>query len=171
MLRIEHVHVVELLRTFRTILEHGAHRGIAVDIGILSLDVGIRRILERDVLQNAHEPSLRLAGTAALRTVEDVCLRRSGIALANQHALHSILYAFHRGHVDAFVAGHFTRDKPCKALGLFPALCASRIHKGTHNCVRDFVIIIWYGSSVSLDNEFRLHRFSSLHCRKSLGGL
>ena len=43
MLRIEDEHLIELLGALGAVLEHGAHGGIAVDVGVLSLDVVLER--------------------------------------------------------------------------------------------------------------------------------
>ena len=37
----KYIVVYKLLSTFRTILEHGAHRCVAVDVGVLPLDVRV----------------------------------------------------------------------------------------------------------------------------------
>ena len=41
MLRVEDKHIVELLGALGAELEHGAHGGVAVDVGVLPLDIGV----------------------------------------------------------------------------------------------------------------------------------
>ena len=48
---IQNAHLVELLRGFGAILQHGAHGGVGVDVGVFALHVGVRCLGERDVLQ------------------------------------------------------------------------------------------------------------------------
>ena len=71
---VEHIHLIELLGAFRAKLEHAAHGGIAVDVGVLALDVRIDGILVGDVLEDLHQSGVHLAHAAALRAVEDVAL-------------------------------------------------------------------------------------------------
>ena len=40
-LGLEDEHLVELLGALGAILEHGAHGGVAVDVGVLPLDVAV----------------------------------------------------------------------------------------------------------------------------------
>ena len=49
--RIQNAHLVELLRGFGAVLQHGAHSGVGVDIGVFALHVGVRCLGERDILQ------------------------------------------------------------------------------------------------------------------------
>ena len=44
--RVQDEHLAELLRALGTVLEHGAHGSVAVDIGVLSFDVVFQRGLE-----------------------------------------------------------------------------------------------------------------------------
>ena len=53
-LGLEHEHEVELLGALGTVLEHRAHGGIAVDVGVFAFDVGIDGGLVGNVLVNAH---------------------------------------------------------------------------------------------------------------------
>lgn len=76
-LGIEHIQVIELFGALRTIFEHRAHGRVAIDVRIFALDIGLRRILECDILQNVHQARLGLARTAALCAVEDIRLGRS----------------------------------------------------------------------------------------------
>ena len=61
MLGLEDAHLVELLGALRTVLEHGAHGGVCVDVGVLALDVALRRLGEGDVVEGLHQAGVDLA--------------------------------------------------------------------------------------------------------------
>ena len=66
---VQHVHFVELLRAFAAELEHTAHGGIAVDVGVFAFDVAVHRVLAGDVLEHLHQAGVHLAHTAAFGAV------------------------------------------------------------------------------------------------------
>ena len=68
-LRIEHKQLVELLCALRAIFEHGAHGGIAIDIGVFPLDIIIFCILKGEALVDFHQTGIHFAHTGAFRTV------------------------------------------------------------------------------------------------------
>ena len=155
MLGIEHIHVVELLRALAAVLEHRAHRGIAVNVRVLALDVGIRRVLERDVLQDVHQAGLGLPRAAALRPVENVGLGGLGVALINENLLHHVLHALDRRHVDALVAVHLARHDARQALCFLGALGAVRRLKGAQNRAGNLFFLIGDLAAVPLDDVLR----------------
>ena len=97
MLGIEHIHLIELLGTFRTILEHGAHGSITVDVGILTLDIIVLRVLEGEILQGLHQAGIHLPYPGAFCPVEDIFLGSAGMTIFNQGMLHRVLYLFYCG--------------------------------------------------------------------------
>ena len=113
-LRLDDAHLVELLGRLAAVLEHGAHRGVGVDVGVLALHVRIGGFGERDVLERLDEAAVHVAGTAALGAVEDVGLRRLDEALLDKRLLHEVLHALHRGHAldgpALQLVDHFLRD-------------------------------------------------------------
>ena len=112
---VEDEHFIELLGALRAILEHGAHGGVAVDIGVFALDVVLERGLEGQILINLHQPGVHLAHTGALVAVEDVLFRRAGMAAFDQHLLHCILYLLDRGNFVADRAFQHLLDLLCQA--------------------------------------------------------
>ena len=94
--RIDDAHLVELLGRFGAILQHGAHGGIGVDVGVLALHVGIGGLGEGDVLQRLDEAGVHVAHAAALGTVEDVGLGGLHEAGLDEGFLHEILHALDR---------------------------------------------------------------------------
>ena len=92
--RLEHHHRVEMLCGFRTVLEHRAHGGIAVDVRIFALEVGFLRGTERDVVKRMHEARIDFAHTGAFSTVQDVALGSIGVTTFGQSLFYSILNFF-----------------------------------------------------------------------------
>ena len=70
-LGLEHHHRVEMLGRFATVLEHGAHGGIAIDIRILALEVGFLRRTKGDVAERVHEASIDFADAGTLSAVQE----------------------------------------------------------------------------------------------------
>ena len=97
MIRVEHEHIVELLGSFRAELEHAAHGGIPVDVGVLPLQVGFPCGGERDVLIGLHQAGVHLPGPAALVPIQDVGFGGLYVAVVHQHPLHQILDVLHVG--------------------------------------------------------------------------
>ena len=80
MRRVKDEHLVELLCALRAVLEHGAHRGIAVDVGVLALDVVLDGGLEGQILVDLHQAGIHLTHARTLVAVQDVFLRGAGVA-------------------------------------------------------------------------------------------
>ena len=173
-LRVEHVHVVKLLGALRAVLEHRAHRGIAVDVRVLALHIGFGGVLERDVLQNVHQAGFRLAGAAALRAIEDVCLRRLGVALGNQHALHLILNILDGGRFVVLLRVHLAGDNLRQAVGLVLSLSALRGHKRAVDGGGNFGLVVGHEPPVALFDVLRhihslpcLYQIDTIFCNAS----
>ena len=90
-LGLEHKHLVELLGPLAAVFQHGAHGGIPIDVGVLTLDVRIHRVGEGDVLVCLHQASVHLPHPAALAAVEDVCLGGLDVAVVHEHPFHDVL--------------------------------------------------------------------------------
>ena len=96
-LGLHHPHHVELLGPLAAVLEHGAHGGVAVDVGVLPLDVAVLGGGEGDVLIDLHQAAVEIPGLAALLAVQDVGLGGLDIAAVHEHPLHDILDVLHLG--------------------------------------------------------------------------
>ena len=93
----QHEHVVELLGPLGAVFEHRAHRGVAVDVGVLPLDVVLVRRLVGELLIGLHEAGVHIAHAGALRAVEDELLGGAGVAVVHERALHRVLDLLDRG--------------------------------------------------------------------------
>ena len=87
------VHIV--LGPLGAVLEHGAHGGVAVDVGVLPLDVRVLGVGIGQLVVDVHQVGLRLADLGVLRPVEDVGLGGLLIVVPDEHGLHDVLDLLH----------------------------------------------------------------------------
>ena len=156
--RIHDVLLVILLCAFAAEFEHCAHGSIAIDVGVLALDVGFAGILEHNVPKRAHQAGVHLADAAALGAIEDVGLRRAGEAVAHQHLLHRVLHLLHAGDgADVLVvlqqADNFLRQLAARLMPARTARCLKRRENGLLN----LVLIKRNFASVAFANHINAH--------------
>ena len=96
-LRVEHVHLVELLGTFAAVFQHGTHCGVAVDVGVFALDVAVRRGHEGQILVYLHQGGVHLARPGAVCAVQYVSLGGLCVTLLDEHPFYHILYFLNGG--------------------------------------------------------------------------
>ena len=163
-LGLEDEHLVELLGALAAVFEHGAHGGVAVDVGVLPLYVGIHRVGEGDVLIGLHQPGVHLPYPAALTAVENVGLGGLDVAVVHQHLLHDVLDVLHigRGQTLHLQDGdHLVRQR------LRDILVAWLVGglKGFGNGAGDLFLVKVHQPSVPFLQLFNRHtRFSSVKC-------
>ena len=97
---LDHAQKVELFRAFGAILQHGAHGGVAIDIGVFALEVGIFGGTESNILINLHQPSVDFAHAAALGAIENIAFGGAHKAVFDQDFFNRVLHLFNRGHFD-----------------------------------------------------------------------
>ena len=166
---IQHIHVVELLGALGAELQHGAHGGIAVDVGVFPLDVRVDGVLEGDVLEGFHQTGVHLAHAAALGAIEDIRLGAADKALLNQHALHGVLHLLHRGGGGhALVVFQFLHYLLGQGLGGFPALGAGGRLKGAQNGVFNLGLVKFHRPSVALADVRDAHEDPSCMMGRSI---
>ena len=86
---------IVVLGAFAAVFEHGAHRGIAVDVRVVALHVGIVGRGERQFVENLHQAGLHLAGAGAFGAVENVAFGDFLKAVAHQRDFHRVLNILH----------------------------------------------------------------------------
>ena len=96
-LRVEHVHLVELLGTFAAVFQHSPHCGVAVDVGVFALDVAVRRGHEGQILVYLHQGGVHLACPGAVCAVQYVSLGGLCVTLLDEHSFYHILYFLNGG--------------------------------------------------------------------------
>ena len=94
--------VGEILGPFGTVLEHGAHGRIAVDVGVLALDVFFDGGRVGQGLVDLHQVRFRVAPLGVLGAVQDVGLGGLGVIVLDQGLFHHVLDLFHMAEVLGF---------------------------------------------------------------------
>ena len=151
MLGLHDEHLVELLGPLAAVLEHGAHGGVPVDVGVLPLDVAVLGGGEGDVLIDLHEAGVHLPGPAALRAVEDIGLGGLDIAVVHQHPLHDVLDVLHLGAILPSTSSTEATSWASLAKSLLvPGLIGGR--KGLIDGIRDLIFMEGDHSSVPFPN-------------------
>ena len=163
--RIEDEHLVELLGTLGAVLEHGAHRGITVDIGVLALDVVLKRGLERQILIHLHQTGVHLTHAGALVAVQDVLLGRAGMSAFNQNLLNSVLHLFNGGSFGSSSLLQRFFDLLCQLLRHIVILAAGGLCCA-ENCICDLVDLKGSHAPVPLDDLLN-HKEKSLSHTKT----
>ena len=137
--RVKDKHLVKLLGALRPILEHGAHRGIAINIGIFAFNVIFERGLEGQILVHLHQFCVHLTHTRALVAVQDVLLRSACVTAFDQHLLHCILYVLNRRYLVARSRfQHFFNlfSQTARHLVILTARCLRRAEDRRRNLVQ-----------------------------------
>ena len=70
LLRTQQELLVVLLCRGRAVLQHRAHRGVAVDVRVVALEVALLRVARRDFVEDVHELRVLLARPRAVRAEE-----------------------------------------------------------------------------------------------------
>ena len=78
-----------------TVLEHGAHGRVAVNIGVLPLDVLPDGRGVRQLFVDIHQIGFRVADLGVLRAVENIGLGGFGVIVLDQRFFHHVLNFFH----------------------------------------------------------------------------
>ena len=156
--RIDDAHLVELLGRFGAILQHGAHGGIGIDVGVLALHVGIGGLGEGDVLQRLDEAGVHITHAAALGAIEDVGLGGLHEAGLDEGFLHEILHALdRRGTLDG-AALKLLDDRGGNLLGGGAILHGRARLEGFFHRIGDLLGMEFRRASVALDDGLH-HNF------------
>ena len=165
--RIDDAHLVELLGRFRAVLQHGAHGGVGIDVGVLALHVGIGGLGEGDVLQRLDEAGVHVAHAAALSAVQDVGLGGLHETGLDEGLLHQILHAFHRGRALDGTALKLLDDRGGDLLGSGTILHGrTGLERFLHR-IGDLLGMELRRAPVALDDGLDHNRFLPFVCRVS----
>ena len=91
------IFVIKALGPLAAVLEHGAHGGVRVDIGVLPFQVYVLCGHEGEGRVNFHQLVVHLPEALVLGPVQDVGLGCLGIVGGNELFLHNILCLLHSG--------------------------------------------------------------------------
>ena len=95
MLRIHQLTHTEFLGYSTSVLQHGTHCRISVNIGILTLDIRIVAVRKRNFLNGFHQSCLHAADSCTFCTIQDICFTGSRMTGFNQYLNNCILHIFH----------------------------------------------------------------------------
>ena len=149
---VQHKHLIKSLGALRAIFEHGAHGGVAVDIGVFPLDVVFGSAFEGQVLIHLHQGGVHLPHTGALCAVEDIFFGSAGMSVFNQYLFHHVLNLLDSGQMRGRIFFLQTLlDLQSKAVSSLVILAS---HRG--RCAKDrpcdFLHVIGGGPSVPFDD-------------------
>ena len=158
-LGVQNEHLAELLGAFGAVLQHGAHGGVAVDVGILTLDVVLQRGLEGQILINLHQAGVHFAGAGALIAVQNVLFGGTCMAVFHQNLFHGILDLLHGGQGDHVFVVQQLHDLLCQPLGHLPVAAAGSLCRSVDG-IGDLFDLEGGPTAVALD-DFCDHEGSS----------
>ena len=155
---VDHKHFIKLLGAFRSVFQHGAHGGIAVDIRVFAFDIRIFRRFKGNILINPHQIRIHFSFAVPFRAVEDIGFGRLHKTVGHQNIFHDILNIFHAGsgilRFFQFLNDFFGQHRG----GLF-SFGAARSNKSFDDGLSDFIIVKGNFAFVSFNNRF-YHFFS-----------
>ena len=96
-LGLQDEHFIELLGAFAAVLQHGAHRGVAVDVGVLSFDIAVAGILESNIFIDLHQPGIHLAHSASVRAIQYIGFSGTYVTGVDKDLFHHVLDALDIG--------------------------------------------------------------------------
>ena len=91
MLRTEQIDLVIRLGAGGTNLQHGAHGGVAIDVGVVTLHITGAGVDVGDLVDGLHQGGVGLSGTGTVGTVENVGLGGGVEAVVHQLLLDRVL--------------------------------------------------------------------------------
>ena len=147
----KHIVVYKVLSSLRTILEHGAHRCITVDVCILSLDVRIFRVGISELIVDVHKIRLSFTDLCVLSAVKDVRLGGLFPVILDEHCFNDVLHLLY----SACLAVELLHDFLCE-IGEVDAghlLAINSLVSGVYG-VEDLGLIERHLLAVSFDNAF-----------------
>ena len=144
---------IEILCALAAVLEHRAHGGVAVDIGVVALEVTVLGIGKGDLVIYAHEVALHLASLIALGAVDYILFGYHGISVVHQDKLYDILYILNAGGLIAELLDQLLLDQLCHPLALAVILARAGLH-GLGDGRRDLIYIVRRLPAVALYYRF-----------------
>ena len=134
-------------------LQHAAHGGVAVDVGVVALHVADAGVHVGDLVDGLHQAGVRLADAGAVGPVQDVLLGRLVVAALHQAGLHRVLDLLDLGGflaaVHLQVAGHLVGHA-----GRFPRVALAGGLQGLEHGGRDLALVEQNYAAIPLDNAF-----------------
>ena len=146
---IENVHLVEMLRALGAVFEHGAHGSVAVDIGVLTLDIALFGVGICYILKCLHKTGVHIPYSCSFGSVKDIAFRRAHISVGDEHSLDLVLDLFDGRYFNAVVlekVEHLSGKGKAGSVILRSRCCRECLIHGAG----DFIDVKISGTSVTL---------------------
>ena len=91
---VQYAQLIELLGRLRAVFEHGAHGGVAVDVGVVALHVRLARLVERQLVHRLHQPRIGFADARTFGAVQYVLLGGAHQPVLDENGFHLVLHLF-----------------------------------------------------------------------------
>ena len=153
--------LVVLLGRRRAVLQHRAHRGVAVDVRVVALEVALLRVAGRDLVEDVHQLRVLLARPGAVGAVEDVALGDVFEAGAHERHFDRVLDLLDRGDLVGILFVEDRVDVLADFAGLFAAAAARGLHR-LGDGVDNLGFVVGDNASVALQDL-------ADHCGKGCG--
>ena len=132
-------------------LQHAAHGGVAVDVGVVSLHVADAGVDVGDLIDGLHQHGVGFSGAGTGGSVEDVGLGRGVEAVVHELTLHGVLNGFDVGRLVNKLAFQFALD----VIG-YPG-CVSGVSvtgdlQGAQDRAGNFILFIENHATVAFDD-------------------
>ena len=88
----KHIFFVVILCGFASVLKHRAHRGIAVDVRIVALEIAFSAVSVRQFIERAHKLTIHFARIRAVSTECGVFSERVIKTAVFERSLYGLLY-------------------------------------------------------------------------------
>ena len=135
----------------RADLQHAAHGGVAVDVGVVPLHVADAGVHVGDLVDRLHQAGVGFPDAGAVGPVEDVPLGRLLVAALHQLALGRVLDLLDLGRLLAAGPPDLLRGPVGHPGGLGGVALAGRLQRLEHGG-RDLALIVQDHPAVPLDN-------------------
>ena len=151
--RIQHIHFTKLFGSLGAVFQHGAHRSVAVDIGVFPFDIVIRRRFEGQILVNAHQLGVHVANAGTLCPIEDILFGGTGMSVFNQNLFYHVLHLLYRRAGLVQFVSQVSDDLFGQFFSHFPVVAAQNL-RSLIDGVSDLARVERHLPPVSLDNCF-----------------
>ena len=176
-LRTKKIGFVVRFRAGGADLKHGAHGGVAVDVGVVALEVGQPRVFVRDLVDGLHETCAGLSGASAGGAVDDIRFGSVGEVMGHEFLLDRVLDGFDLRRLCAAAALQRALNGVRDTGGVGHGALAGGFHGQKHGH-RDLFLVIGDDASVPLDDHLNhglllcssIYRWDDSRCTTKYSG-
>ena len=129
LLRGQQIRLVVRLCARSADLQHAAHSGVAVDVGVVSLDIALSSIHLGDLIDGLHQAGVRLTNTGAVCAVKDVLLCNLIVSQLHQLSLDDVLNLFDLRWGVGIIAFQLPHNRLCDSCGTFWDCTTGCLHR------------------------------------------